>query len=131
VILQDGVGTRDWGDDVECWTRPYFEAMHYACRAAGAELWSDIEIFQKGESSSGRIPASIERIKRQIDAESPHITTFVMFDFFHYMSPYRGDLQKKLCGDYMRAFVKPGGAPPGSPPQAAPDDNLPAAAGGA
>jgi hypothetical protein len=127
VILQDGVGARGWNEGLEARVVPYFLAMRDACRASGAEMWSDIEIFEKGESSSGRIPTSIERIRRQFDAESSYVATFVMFDFFHYMSPYRGEAQKKLYEDYVRAFVKPGGAPPGSPPPAAPDDSPPAA----
>lgn len=117
VILQDGVGARDWGEDVECWTVPYFHAMHDACLVAGAELWSDLEIFRKGESSSGRIPATIARIRTQLAAESPFVKTFVMFDFFHYMSPARGDAQKRLYDDYVRELVTPGGAP--RPPAAA------------
>ena len=111
VILQDGVGARGWSDGLESRVVPYFQAMRDTCRTARVELWSDIEIFQKGESASGRIPAPIERLEQQLKAESPFVTTFVMFDFFHYMSPYRGEAQKKLYENYLRALVKPGEAP--------------------
>jgi hypothetical protein len=29
-----------------------------------------------------------------------------MFDFFHYMSPYRGDAQKKLNEEYRSATLR-------------------------
>jgi hypothetical protein len=102
VIFQDGVGARGWDKDLERRVVPYFGAMRAACRTAGVALWSDIEIFRHTEKPSVSAPASIERIKRQIDAESPFVSAFVMFDFFHYMSPCRGDAQKKLYEDYLR-----------------------------
>jgi hypothetical protein len=107
VIFQDGVGARGWDKDLERRVVPYFGAMRAACRTAGVELWSDIEIFHRAGKPAGSTPASIERIKRQIAAESPFVSAFVMFDFFHYMSPRRGAAQKKLYEDYLREFMSP------------------------
>jgi hypothetical protein len=109
VMLQDGMGAREWGSGIDTTAVPYFKVMNAVCDSVGADLWSVIEIFEKGESPSGRVPAPVERIEKQIAAESPYVTSFVMFDFFHYMSPYRGEKQKKLYKDYLRAFVKPTG----------------------
>jgi hypothetical protein len=105
VIFQDGIGARGWDNNVERYVVPYFGAMRAACRMAGIELWSDIEIFHRAGKANGSVPASIERIERQIAAESPFVSRFVMFDFFHYMSPYRGDAQKKLYEDYLREIA--------------------------
>jgi hypothetical protein len=107
VVFQDGVGARGWDNDLERYIAPYFGAMRAACRTAGIDLWSDIEIFHRAGKTAGSVPASIERIRRQIAAESPFVSAFVMFDFFHYMSPYRGDAQKKLYEDYLREIASP------------------------
>jgi hypothetical protein len=107
VIFQDGVGARGWGADLEQRIVPYFGAMRAACRTARVTLWSDIEIFHHAGKPSKSEPASIDRIKRQIAAESPFVSGFVMFDFFHYMSPARGDAQKKLYEDYLRELASP------------------------
>ena len=109
VIFQDGVGARDWDKDLEPRVVPYFSAMRAACRTAGVAMWSDVEIFHHTGKRSGSEPASIERIKRQMAAESPFVSRFVMFDFFHYMSPYRGRAQKNLYKDYLRELAHPAG----------------------
>jgi hypothetical protein len=96
LILQDGIGARDWGPDLENRITLYFGVMRSACWASGVEMWSDVEIFHHGATPAVSVPAPIERIRRQIAAEAPFVTSFVMFDFFHYMSPYRGEAQKHL-----------------------------------
>jgi hypothetical protein len=103
LILQDGVGANRQEARMDSNVIPHFRAMREVCRDAGIELWSDIEIFRHRTRGSGREPASLERILMQIDAESPFVSAFVMFDFFHYMSPCRGDAQKKLYDDYRGA----------------------------
>jgi hypothetical protein len=110
VIFQDGVGARGWDGDLEQRVVPYFKAMRAACRTAGVELWSDIEVFEHAGKPPRSVPASIERIRRQIDAESPYVESFVMFDFFHYMSPRRGGAQKKLYWDYVHMIESRAGS---------------------
>ena len=107
LIFQDGVGARDWGADLEERITPYFRAMRAACDAAGVEMWADTEVFHHRGGPSRSEPATIDRIKRQLAAESPFVKSFVMFDFFHYMSPYRGGAQKKLYKDYLRELTSP------------------------
>jgi hypothetical protein len=102
VMFQDGVGARRWDADFETRIVPYFQAMQTACRQAAVTLWSDIEIFHKTGEPSRSVPASAERIRRQLAVESPFVEKFIMFDFFHYMSPRRGAAQKKLYEDYLR-----------------------------
>jgi hypothetical protein len=103
VILQDGVGANRRERRLDADVTPYFAAMRDICAPNEIELWSDIEIFQHRPKGSGREPASIERICRQIDVESPFVATFVMFDFFHYMSPLRGSEQERLYEEYIAA----------------------------
>jgi hypothetical protein len=117
VMFQDGVRARRWNTNLEARVVPYFRAMQSACRLAHAKLWSDIEIFQKAGQGAGSVPAPIERIQRQLAAESPFVESFVMFEFFHYMSPWRGEAQKELYEDYLRATNAIVAPPEKRPPQ--------------
>ncbi|HVO76528.1 MAG TPA: DUF4434 domain-containing protein [Candidatus Bathyarchaeia archaeon] len=116
LILQDGIGARDWGPDLENQIAQHFSVVHNACRTAGVAMWSDVEIFRHGATPAVSVPAPIARIRKQIAAEAPFVTSFVMFDFFHYMSPYRGEAQKRLYDDYLREFVTAGETGPHGPP---------------
>ncbi len=111
LMLQDGVGARGWETDFERRIVPYFRAIRDACRASRVALWSDVEIFRRCPDGANSEPAGVERIRRQIDAAAPFVEGFVMFDFFHYMSPRRGEAQKKLFEDYLREIVRSGSAP--------------------
>jgi hypothetical protein len=74
-------------------------------------LWSDLESFRQDPDDPKRfLPAGIDRIRRQLDAEAPYVAKFVTFDFFHYMSPYRGEAQRQLYEDYRARYVT-GAAP--------------------
>ncbi len=107
LMLQDGVGARNWHDDVAGNVVPDFQAFKRACLKTGVEMWSDLEAFQTtAKPSNGMVPASIQRIERQFTAEMPYVSQFVTFDFFHYFSPYRGALQAGLYKAYMSRFVK-------------------------
>ncbi|MCX5754186.1 MAG: DUF4434 domain-containing protein [Candidatus Krumholzibacteria bacterium] len=110
LILQDGVGANRREKLMDSNVVPYFRAMQDVCGEAEIEIWSDIEIFRYCPSGRGREPASVERILEQIDAEAPFVSSFVMFDFFHYMSPCRGEEQKRLFEDYLRATADSSGA---------------------
>lgn len=95
LMLQDGVGARAWDDRVEEAVTPYFRAMKAACDATQVRLWADLECFTKvGER--GFAPAHVDRLRRQLAAEAPFVERIVAFDFFHYLSPRRGERQKLL-----------------------------------
>jgi len=95
VAFQDGVGC-DRGikpEDVP----PYFEAMKRACDANKVELWGDLEVF---DILAGWKPAKIERIKEQMEKMSPFVKKIVIWEFNHYLSPLKGEEQRKLYDDY-------------------------------
>ena len=107
LMLQDGVGARGWDANIAENIIPYFRAFRNACLANGVRLWSDLESFsQTGKSGDPSEPATVGRIERQFTAEAPYVKTFVTFDFFHYMSPYRGAPQAKLFRNYIHDFVQ-------------------------
>lgn len=105
VALQDGVGARGWDEEIEQRVTPYFASMQRACRQRGVKLWCDLECFRLTNNDPSRptfAPASAERIVRQLRAVSPYVERVVTFDFYHYMSPYRGEAQRALCEGYLR-----------------------------
>ncbi len=105
IFLQDGVGAhRGRGSAKEI--VPYFRAMRSECRKRGISLWADLEIFKRKDRASGSEPAPLERIRSQIEAEAPFVDGFAMFDFFHYMSPYRGEAQRALFEEYLREIAR-------------------------
>lgn len=107
VALQDGVGARGWDEEIERRVPPYFAAMQRACRQRKVKLWCDLECFRLTNNDPSRpsfAPASAERVIRQLKAVSPYVERVVTFDFYHYMSPYRGEAQKALYEGYLRAI---------------------------
>ncbi len=109
VALQDGVGARGWDEEIERRVPPYFAAMQSACRQRGVKLWCDLECFRLTNNDPSRpqfAPASAERIVRQLKAVSPFVERVVTFDFYHYMSPYRGEAQKALYEGYLTAIAE-------------------------
>lgn len=101
VALQDGVGC-DRGIRAED-IPPYFEAMRRACDAHRVELWGDLEVF---DILAGWKPAKIERIKSQMERMSPFVRKIVIFEFNHYMSPLKGEEQRKLYDDYRKLIIQ-------------------------
>ena len=87
---------------------PYFKALQKACAKSGAKLWSDLEIFEQvhgwpiDKQQHSAEPASLNRIKNQITLETPLVENIICFEFNHYMSPYRGEKQKKLYEEYLK-----------------------------
>jgi hypothetical protein len=109
VALQDGVGARGWDDQIEERVTPYFAAMHRACRQHGVKLWCDLECFRLTNANPSRpqfAPASAERVIRQLRVVSPYVERVVIFDFYHYMSPYRGEAHRALYEGYLKAIGK-------------------------
>jgi hypothetical protein len=104
VMLQDGVGARGWDRDLEERIIPFFRMFREVCNRRGVALWSDLECFQRRrpEPHSGFVPTTPARLIRQLRAVAPHVDRIVTFDFFHYMSPHRGDPQRTLYEAYRR-----------------------------
>lgn len=112
VALQDGVGARGWDEEIEQKVPPYFAAMQRACKQREIQLWCDLECFRLTNNNPSRpafAPASAERILRQLKAVSPYVERVVTFDFYHYMSPYRGEAQKALYEGYLKRLPAVGG----------------------
>jgi hypothetical protein len=97
LMLQDGVGARGWDDKVET-VKPYFKAMQKVCKDNNVQLWADVENFTKNFK-----PCAPERLTKQLQIESPYVSKMVTFEFFHYMSPNRGDAQRAMYEQYMKA----------------------------
>jgi len=104
LMIQDGVGARNWFGEIKEKVLPYLEAFRGAAKKNGAETWAVLENFTLSQSNSGeiqRIPTDIERFVDQINLEAPVADRLLMFDFFHYMSPPRGIMQRNFYQDYL------------------------------
>lgn len=104
MMVQDGVGARGWDDALEAKVPPFFAMFRDVCRQTGVRLWCDLESFEREdpEKEFGFIPTEIERLERQLKAVAPYVEQIVTFDFFHYLSPYRGERQRALYEGYCR-----------------------------
>jgi hypothetical protein len=100
VMLQDGVGARGLDQKVES-VVPYFEAMRHACKISGISLWADVEIFTRDFR-----PCGCERLIEQMRVHAPYVEKMVAFEFFHYMSPTRGESSRALYEGYLRYLSK-------------------------
>lgn len=117
LMLQDGVGARGWDENLEERVVPFFQMFAEVCLERGVTLWSDLESFRLNRGNRRRfVPADIDRISRQIIAEAPHVAKIVAFDFFHYMSPYRGDAQRRLYEAYRERYPVPEAVSATQPP---------------
>jgi hypothetical protein len=101
VIVQDGVGTNQWEGKVKEKAGPYLVQLARAIRQAGAHPWVGIEIFATSSAAgpgrdAPRLPAPGSRVAEQLEVAAPLFERSVMFDFFHYMSPLRGEPQAAL-----------------------------------
>lgn len=97
VILQDGVGARNW--DVTT-ILDYYNAMKEACDSNNKTFWSDLEIF----TNSGK-PASIDRIKDQLLYEAPYCQKIVSFEYLFYLDKWRNSDTLKLYVDYSNYYA--------------------------
>ena len=104
MMLQDGVGARGWDRDLEERIVPFFRMFRTVCDRRGVALWSDLESFQRKDPAreGGFIATTPDRLIRQLRAVAPYVDRIVTFDFFHYMSPYRGERQRQLYEGYRR-----------------------------
>ncbi len=104
MMVQDGVGARGWDEKLEEKIVPFFQMYQEICKKTGVTLWCDLESFEREDMKKeyGFIATEIERVVRQLKAVDPYVEKFVTFDFFHYMSPYRGERQRALYEGYCR-----------------------------
>ncbi|HAN21086.1 MAG: hypothetical protein A2Y15_05005 [Clostridiales bacterium GWF2_36_10] len=89
IAYQDEIGVRKAKPEQ---TEAYFAALKKAHDKAGrAKLWADMEVFEfEGDVyRSALIPATMERIERQLKSISPYVETV-------------------LCYEYLGMFNKPG-----------------------
>jgi hypothetical protein len=104
VIIQDGMGEQNWDDNQRKASETYISALARAVRTAGAKPWVAVELFKTEHDSNGkpgkRISGAISEIVPRITRERPLADDLLFFDFFHYMSPFRGEEQKGLYSAY-------------------------------
>jgi len=115
VMLQDGVGCHR--PDIEKDITPYYQALNSACRRTQVQCWTDLETFDQIHCHPvddwpvekwDAVPASIDRVARQIELEEPWVEKIVIFEFTHYMSPQMGEKEEKLYKDYKNYLLKKG-----------------------
>lgn len=81
IAYQDEVGVRK---STPAETPAYYEALYQAHDKAGrAALWADMEVFSfEGKVyESALLPASMERIERQIKSISPYVEEILMYQY--------------------------------------------------
>ena len=108
IMLQDGVGVNhvsleQLGQYYSEADRGLYENTNYT-----GEFWTDLETF----SFKPQGPVTIERIKKQLEAELsvPHITKAVSFQYYSDMCPTGrgGDASARLRNDYLDFIRKIG-----------------------
>jgi hypothetical protein len=106
LAWQDGVGgTEKQLDRVE----RDLGAIARATAKHGVELWANLETFHrttKWYQGFAAEPASIETVKRQIEATRPHVSKLINFDFNDYMSPQGSAAAAAFYEDYRRYLAE-------------------------
>jgi len=95
IAYQDEVGVRKSTPEQ---TPAYFEALRKAHDKAGrAALWADMEVFEfEGDVyRSALIPASMERIERQIGSIAPYVDEILMYQ---YLGMFNKPQTPAFCG---------------------------------
>lgn len=122
VMVQDGVGARCLDSlaqaDLDALVQPYFYELTTACLEKGVDCWANLENYKtvrggcRDNQAFAGYPTDFARFRRQLTAAEPFFSTFVTFDFFHYMNPH-GHLQsdatyvrdqRALYDEYRRAY---------------------------
>lgn len=86
VAYQDEIGVRKSTTDQ---TPAYYEALRKAHDKAGrSAFWADMEMFEfEGDVyRSALVPASIERVKRQLEAISPYVDEVLIYQYMGIMN---------------------------------------------
>jgi hypothetical protein len=108
VMVQDGVGAHDWSvTQMNQKVGPYLNAFQSAAAKNKIRVWGIVENFntqkESGPGEANRTATDIGRFKEQLAIQAAHPTEKVLtFDFFHYMSPQRGEAQKLLYDNYLQ-----------------------------
>lgn len=87
LLVQDGVGERDWGPHWKTRVLPYYAALTPPLKKVGIAVWPTLECFQRRGDS--RLSASKQFVRDQESAFSDRYPRNVLFDYFHYLSPFR------------------------------------------
>lgn len=112
IAYQDEVGVKKTKVDR---TEKIFEKLRRAHDKAGrAELWADIELFdfEGMVYKSALIPASFERIKKQIENAVPYVDKILSYQYLGLMNPsdskaFAGhENSAKLYDDYRKYISK-------------------------
>lgn len=108
LIVQDGVGAQGWQASVRELAVPYLRAFRRVGEKVKARTWLALEVFSTEKDARGmdarRVPAELSQLTEQIEVEVPLFEKTVMFDFFHYMSPHRGEDRRLLYEGYLREY---------------------------
>lgn len=102
VAWQDGVGGTD--EQLERVAND-LGGMAQAAEQNGVELWANLEAFDRTTRLTegfAAAPASMDRLKKQIEATRGSVTKLITFDFNDYMSPQAGDAPARLYEDYRK-----------------------------
>jgi len=105
VALQDGVGTHR---TTVAESAGVFAALAPVFSRHGVSFWANIEVFDQthgwpvDNGSWSADTASMERVRAQIQRETPWVEKSIIFDFPHYMSPR---LQRSLYQKYKQLLT--------------------------
>ncbi len=106
LAIQDGVGANNWEAGVENLAGPYLRGLVRTAWRSQVKPWVTIEVFtttkDNAGKATGRAPATPEQIREQLLVSGPLSDKLLMFDFFHYMSPKRGEPHKLLYEWYRQ-----------------------------
>ncbi|HEY3127894.1 MAG TPA: DUF4434 domain-containing protein [Acidobacteriota bacterium] len=102
VMFQDGIGAGKLQID---YLGLYLAAIKKATDAQSRELQIVVETFrQVGEKPFAAVPASLDRIKRQMDVAGRYSSKIVAFSVPEYMTPLAGQDAEHLFRDYLSSF---------------------------
>ena len=110
VLFQDGIGARKLAiPDLPL----YLTAMRNATQASNRGLAIIIEIFEQvagpplDDTPFQAIPATLERIRQQIEAAAAYAPALVAFSIPEYMTPLGGPAAEGLFEKYKESFISP------------------------
>ena len=111
IAYQDEVGVQK---STEFQTAEYYRSLKTAHDKAGrSKLWADIEMFDfEGQVyRSALLPASMERIEKQIEAVSPYVDKILCYEYPGMMARpasiagYGYESAEKLYSDYQKFYL--------------------------
>jgi hypothetical protein len=109
LLLQDSLAVNGWSEDYVPVMQKYFAAFKTVSERNNMKFWVLAENFEPEHHAT-----SIERLTAQLTAEEAYTSTFVTFDYYHYMNPLVSNIplaplseRQKLYNDYKNKFVEP------------------------